>query len=80
MQTTNKQMSQPSKEKQVSGFKRSYREFLNQSADHKNIVVDVELIYHVHQRKLINSKSMSSSESVKEERESKKDVGFGFKY
>lgn len=64
------------KQKQVAGFKRSYREFLNQSADHKNIVIDVELIYHIYERNIINSFSISSPESVKEEKELKKDVGF----
>jgi hypothetical protein len=64
----------------ICGFKRSYREFLNQNADHKNIVLDVELIYIQNERNIVHNKSSSSAESVKEERTTKKDVGFGFKY
>lgn len=73
MQTINSE-----KHKQVSGFKRSYREFLNQNADHKNIVIDVELIYVQNERNTVHNKSSSSAESVKEERKTKKDVGFGY--
>lgn len=76
MQSINQQIS---KQKYVSGFKRSYREFLNQDIDNKNIVIDVELINHIHERNNFHSKSISLSESIKEEKKLKKDVGFGFK-
>jgi hypothetical protein len=64
-----------SKQPQVGGVKRS-RSQMNNGSSLKNISIDVILVNTYYEKYNTNNITTSSSDSIKEEKEFKKEVGF----